>query len=821
MNISPYNHFSRKFSEIQRFFLIVNLLFLFTAIVPLITLAQETQQPADSIKKVITAIPLIDIPEKAVEITSKIQTDLTLNLQKPVVHETHTTFDSIQNHVNQLQQLSDQLLEEQLPYSFYQSLLVRWSILESEIELPENILKDYSSDLVKIENAFNEDKEQWSTTYIEISNDDSPQEIVIRVKDVIQQIDSANQLLRDSIDLALTWLNNAAQIKMTIGNYQASIEAARKVQISQFLNTRTDPVWSADFSRDTVVLFGLNRNLVDFGIEDSRTYLATNKNTYYALGITFVLILIIIYWLRKQHETLSKQTKLKHRAGSFIVSRPTISALMLTALWSMWTLPEMPYLMDKLHSIIFLIPFLFIFHGIVGRPLRWSLYYLAVLFLYINFNSFFYIGMGANRWAFIIESFFIAGFLFWFLKKREKIRPDNHASRVWYQFLIFVSPIFLTVIIAGTVANLIGFVNINRLVASGTLTSLLLGLIFGTAFLAIRELLFLFSVTKVASLSNIIKRKSEELFNIFDRLAWSATVIIWLYFSLKSFMLWNPLMDWATKIWNIGYVFGALQVTFGGIISFFTIIVLSWLISRLIKLLLKEEVLVRFKLPRGVPMAISSLTQYTLVFLGFMLALAHAGFDLSNLGLLAGALGIGIGFGLQNLVGNFISGLILVFERPVTIGDEVRVDEYDGIVIKIGIRSSIIKQWDGSKVIVPNSDLISRKVLNWTMDKYARRFIVTISTPPDTDPDQVMKLMSEAVENIEGVLKEPAPKTYFKGVVDQALDFKLYYWVSENILDVESEANLAVQRKLTEAGVKILLPRKVEIQEKENLSKGK
>jgi hypothetical protein len=148
--------------------------------------------------------------------------------------------------------------------------------------------------------------------------------------------------------------------------------------------------------------------------------------------------------------------------------------------------------MDKLHSITFLIPILFIFHGIVGRPLRWSLYYFAVLFLYVNFSPFFYIGTGANRLAFIIESLFIAGFLFWFLKKREKIRPDNHASRVWYQFLIFVSPIFLTGILAGTVANLIGYANINRLVTSGTLTSLLLALIFGTAYFSIRELLFLF-----------------------------------------------------------------------------------------------------------------------------------------------------------------------------------------------------------------------------------------------------------------------------------------------------------------------------------------
>jgi len=154
--------------------------------------------------------------------------------------------------------------------------------------------------------------------------------------------------------------------------------------------------------------------------------------------------------------------------------------------------------------------------------------------------------------------------------------------------------------------------------------------------------------------------------------------------------------------------------------------------------------------------------------------------------LLVGALGIGIGFGLQNIVNNFISGLILAFERSVPVGDIINVTGHEGEVQKIGIRASVIKQYDGSEVIVPNADLISSKVVNWTLSKYTRRLILTIHTHKDTDIDKVLKLMKDAVSKVEFVLKKPEAKSYFHGIKDKELEFALYFWASGNILDCKS-----------------------------------
>jgi small-conductance mechanosensitive channel len=196
-----------------------------------------------------------------------------------------------------------------------------------------------------------------------------------------------------------------------------------------------------------------------------------------------------------------------------------------------------------------------------------------------------------------------------------------------------------------------------------------------------------------------------------------------------------------------------------------------------------------------------------------MLALSAAGFNLANLGLLAGALGVGIGFGLQNIVNNFISGLILAFERPVTVGDVIIVAGHEGVVQRIGIRASVIKQYDGSEVIVPNSELISNRVINWTLAKYSRRLILTIYTHQKANTDQVLKIMKEAVSNVEVVLKEPEAKSYFHGIKDNQLEFALFYWASGNLLDCKSLVNQHVQKALKDAGIEFVMPLHVIMQE--------
>lgn len=171
----------------------------------------------------------------------------------------------------------------------------------------------------------------------------------------------------------------------------------------------------------------------------------------------------------------------------------------------------------------------------------------------------------------------------------------------------------------------------------------------------------------------------------------------------------------------------------------------AFLLSRFVNFVLQEDIYPRFSLERGTPYAISTLLRYVILLLGFFLAVAAVGFDLTKFTILVGAFGVGIGFGLQNIINNFVSGLILLFERPVKVGDSVKVADATGTVRRIGIRASLVQTWDNAKIIVPNSKLISKSVTNWTFSSQQRGIEVPVGVVYGTDPKFVIELLQNIV----------------------------------------------------------------------------
>ena len=248
------------------------------------------------------------------------------------------------------------------------------------------------------------------------------------------------------------------------------------------------------------------------------------------------------------------------------------------------------------------------------------------------------------------------------------------------------------------------------------------------------------------------------------------------------------------------------------ILGFIGILAASFLITGLISFLLDgQEVKLNFiTLPKGVPAAISLVIRYFILALGFVLALSALGIDLSKFNLLAGALGLGIGFGLQNVVSNFISGIILVFERPILTGDVVEVNNLLGIVSKIGVRSSRISTYDGAEVVVPNNKLISDNLINWTLTNNIRRNEIWIGVSYGSDPNQVLEVLLEVVSENKMVLKNPAPMALFEKFGESALSFRLLFWVYfQNSLKSKSDVSIAIFNRFDELGIEIPFPQRV------------
>jgi len=196
--------------------------------------------------------------------------------------------------------------------------------------------------------------------------------------------------------------------------------------------------------------------------------------------------------------------------------------------------------------------------------------------------------------------------------------------------------------------------------------------------------------------------------------------------------------------------------------------------------------------------------------IGFLAAAAAAGFDIGRFTLVAGALGVGVGIGLQNVVNNFVSGLILLFERPIQLGDVVEVGQVSGTVKRIGLRSSTIRTYDGAEVVIPNSEFVSNQFINWTLSDRQRRIIVPVGIAYGTDPERVLELLLGAAKATPKVSPHPAPEAQFIGFGDSSLDFELRVWTLnfDDWVSVRTLLAVTVNTRLREAGIEIPFPQR-------------
>jgi small-conductance mechanosensitive channel len=209
---------------------------------------------------------------------------------------------------------------------------------------------------------------------------------------------------------------------------------------------------------------------------------------------------------------------------------------------------------------------------------------------------------------------------------------------------------------------------------------------------------------------------------------------------------------------------------------------------------------------------ISRIAGYAVLVLGLMVGLQTAGVNLSSLTVLAGAVGIGIGFGLQTIINNFVSGLILMGERSVQIGDRIEMGDINGDVLRIGARSTSVRTNDNIMVIVPNAELVSGRVVNWSHRGDQRlRFRVPVGVSYDNDPHQVEELLLEAASENKSVLKDPAPRAVLKEFGDNSLNFELRVWTDEmthNPTRFKSELNFAIWDKFKKHRIEIPFPQR-------------
>jgi small-conductance mechanosensitive channel len=399
-----------------------------------------------------------------------------------------------------------------------------------------------------------------------------------------------------------------------------------------------------------------------------------------------------------------------------------------------------------------------------------------------------------------------AGFVLFFIRKAIQQLEDQFKNKVW-NVLFFFFYVFILFLFVSLIGNTFGFVNLSILLTHTVVNAIVMSLIYSLVTMTLNSILAVVFETGIMLKSNIVRDNKDSLLNSITNIIGFVIIIIWFNSIITQMGINDAFWGWIRSIMDIEWVVGTTTIQLGAIIGVVLVIIITTVFIRIINILLNKELFPRIELPRGVPGAVSMIVKYIIVGFGIYFVLSVAGIDLGKFGLIAGALGVGIGFGLQNIVFNFIAGLVLAFERPFQVGDVIEVDKLLGTVTSIGVRSSTIKTYDGSEVIVPNGNLISTDVINWTLSDRRKRREVPVSVAYGSNPREVMDILLKIAGENVNVLKNPAPWATFEGFGESSLDFKIRFWVAFDIgMTVKSEVAMSIYDALEEAGIKIPFP---------------
>jgi len=626
-----------------------------------------------------------------------------------------------------------------------------------------------------------------------------------RADELKAQIDRAQRALAGPLSkmLDLGRKSNALSIQFQTG----LAEVARQVeeQDRRLAVLDSPPLWQAvrEVNLLEPVGAGLRRN-VGIELHFARAYDAVHTRMLTVLVTVSVLLLPLILWLRRRARALVTAGQASE-ASVQALSRPWAAWLLLVAGGAVLYDFQGPILRQQMVMLLAWIPVL----GLLRRRILnvvgpWA--YLSALFYFLNVVISLLVSHPvAYRVLLLALNMLMLVTLAWHIWRATRPGADREGplqTRAW----IVLSWIACLVLLVAAGSNIFGNTSLSAMLTSATLNSSYAAL---AMFAGSKVVVALFRVLFAGpTVSKLAERHSASLIPAIVNLGRTVLVGAWLVFTLQSFRVYRPLSTFLASVLTHEFGVGELSLTLGGLAAFAAATWLAFWLAKTIRLVLSEDVLPALSLPRGVGNSISSLSYYTILVLGLLAALAAAGFHVGQLAIVFGALGVGIGFGLRDVVMNFVSGLILMFERPIQRGDTVLVAGIDGVVREIGLRATILTTFDGADVIVPNGMLLADKLVNWTLNGTRRRVNIDVSTDYAADPTQTMALLVQIASSVDGVSHTPAPAAIMTGLAPGALQFNVRAWTTDRAdwLLVRSTLAVKIRDGLAEAGIEVPKP---------------
>lgn len=646
----------------------------------------------------------------------------------------------------------------------------------------------------------------WIATRDSATEARLPEALRARVDAIIVQLDGAEVALSGPLVKQIELARRANRLEARIAAGQDSVVAAIKHIDRRLMRIDAKPMWAmTDDGDGERALEGLRTGL-QIEMDFLRQYGAADAGNQRALHVLQVLLLVGLLWLARRARRGDLATT-AHPSYGRVLRRPFSSWLLLAMMAVPLFEPNAPLLLHQFAMLLALLPVLRMLppeaRGLFGAwPMAVTAFYLLqrLEFLLLANPSLY-------RWylfGLAMLAMLLTLWLLWRAHRQQGAVPQSRALR-WLRIGAWIGVGLLAV---SALSNLFGNVSLAETLVSALIDSSYIALVLYAGVNVASALAHAGLHLAAGAGVRVVGDSAETIARIIARGLGIAALLGWLVFTMQQFRIWRPAYSLARDVLQHAFTFGEISISLGNVLVFAIAVVVAFLAARAVRYLLRHEVLPKMSLPRGVDNSVASLSYYAMLMLGLLLALSAAGFKVGQLAFVFGALGVGIGLGLQDVVKNFVSGLILMFERPIQPGDVVDVSGTNGTVRMIGMRSTTISTFEGADVVVPNGMLLSEKLTNWTLLDRRRRLEVPVGVAYGSDVPAVMALLRETVEQTRGVAMSPAPAVLFTGLGASALEFSVRAWTHEydDWVRIRSDLVSRIHAALVGAGIEIPFP---------------
>ncbi|MBX3028304.1 mechanosensitive ion channel [bacterium] len=685
---------------------------------------------------------------------------------------------------------TEELLQRQLRPSALDSLESSWRAVRSDLDGTaaeiDRRAAERDADLASLTAL----QASWSRTLEVTRAAGAPAEVVDRVEHALASIEATRTAVAQRRAGLLLFQDAMGRAFQTCDDAQARIDELRASVLQRALERQQPPLWQAGATAWGEA--AASRGGLGFMWADVVAYAAVYRG-----GLAFSGLVIIAMLL-----ALSRVARGVPGRGSAAapLRTPAASAILLGILLSRPWRPNPPFALQQLILGVVDLAAVVVLRPLLDRrqvPLLYGLGALVLLSLGISLVDL------TPRLEQVALCAILAATAALVVRGAATLRPPfatpTRVPRLWAAARALASA-FGWVLAGSAVAAALGYLDLAAFVGIGLLQVLFAGVGLLAVRLTLEDLIDIAVARRPLAALHTVARHRAGLVRFVARALDVGAVALWVWILLLHFDALRPVSDGAAALLEARLQIGELDLPLSRVFAFLVVGLVAVIATRLIGAVLEQDVYARMTLPRGVPYALSTLTRYGLLLVGLLLALATLGLDLTRITVLVSALGLGLGFGMQDVMNNFVSGLIVLFERPVQVGDAIEIGDVAGEIRRIGIRSSTVRTAQGAEVIVPNAKIIAERVTNWTLSDHHRRIDLEVSVSAAADAERVIALLTDVARADRRVAAAPPPETLLVKLGEPMADYQMRFWTeSRDWVRVRSDIAVAVQRALRAA----------------------